>query len=209
MTTKVFTDESEVIPLLIKMRLPRHVLLELASKVAGERANVAECEPTAVVGFETWRWGTRFSREDETLKKLAWVSCDRDQVNGIRNPDIGIKLVVCSTDLNTGNLVKAPKNITERGPASCKLIGANSQQIKMDFIAEGPNDELWYLCLHLSDKWIAIEVSRPDSEIGGVINNFSHRIVVAPPGEIPGIRKVVVSEDFADVPRPQVERKRG
>lgn len=209
MFTKVHVDEAEVVPLLVKMRLPRHVLLELASKVAGERANVAEHEPIAVVGFETWRWGTRYGREDETLKKLGWVACDRDQVNGIRNPDTRVKFVVCSTDLNTGNPLKAPKNVTVRGPASCRLIDANSRQMTMDFIVDEPQDELWYFCLHLSDRSISIEVSRPDSEVGGVIKNFSHRILVAQPGEIPGIRKVVVPEDFADVPKPQVERKRG
>jgi hypothetical protein len=51
-----------VVPMLTKMKLPRHVLLDLASKIGGERANVADHEPSNVVGFETWRWGTRMRK---------------------------------------------------------------------------------------------------------------------------------------------------
>ena len=98
-----FTDETTVVPMLTKMKLPRHVLLELANKIGGERANVAEHEPSNVVGFETWRWGTRFAREDKTLSGLGWVLCGSDQVAGIRHPELRTKLVCCGTDANTGN----------------------------------------------------------------------------------------------------------
>ena len=102
MSTKVFADETVVVPLLMKMHLPRWVLLDLASKTAGERANVAAYEPPPVAGFETWRWATRFFREDKTLRDGGWLLCDQDQVSGIRNADLGIKLVACTTDANTG-----------------------------------------------------------------------------------------------------------
>src|ERR1700682_1828642 len=102
-----FTDETTVVPMLTKMKLPRHVLLELANKIGGERANVAEHEPSNVVGFETWRWGTRFAREDKTLSGLGWVLCGSDQVAGIRHPELRTKLVCCGTDANTGNPAKS------------------------------------------------------------------------------------------------------
>jgi hypothetical protein len=207
MPTKVWVDETVVVPLLVKMRLPRWVLLDLASKTAGERANVAPHEPPPVIGFETWRWGTRYCREEQELRKLGWVVCDDEQVSGIRNDAVGIKLVVCSTNGNTGNPRKAPRNISTRGPASCRLIGRNSGQIPMAFMATTPRPDLWYFCLGLSDQSIAIEVSRPDEEVGGFIKSFSDRIIVAKPGEIPGIRRITVPEDFADVPKPQVSRK--
>jgi hypothetical protein len=207
MSTKVYEAEAVVVPLLVRMRLPRWVLLEQASKIGGERANVAAYEPPPVAGFETWRWGTRFFREDQTLRDGGWLLCDQDQVSGIRNAELGLKLVVCTTDVNTGNPLKAPKNVTEKGPASCRLIGRNTGQMKLGFIKDEPKDDLWYYCLYLSEQYISIEVSRPNSEFGGLITSFSDRIIIAKPGEIPGIRKVVVTEDFADVPRPQVSRK--
>src|ERR1700733_62839 len=111
----VYVDEAVVVPLLTKMRLPRWVMLELASKVAGERANVTDDDPPSAVGYETWRWGTRFAREDETLKSLQWVACEKDQVSGIRNPELRTKLVACSTDMNTGNPNKSPKNLSDKG----------------------------------------------------------------------------------------------
>jgi hypothetical protein len=208
MPTNLYVDETVVVPLLTKMHLPRWVLLDLASKIGGERANVAAHEPPPVAGYETWRWGTRFFREDRTLRDGGWLPCDLDQVYGVRNAELGIKLVVCTTDANTGSL-KAPKNVTEKGPASCRLIARNAGQMKLGFVQDEPKDDLWYYCLHLSEQCISIEVSRPNSEFGGLITNFSDRIVVAKPGEIPGIRRVAVSEDFADVPKPQVSRKIG
>jgi len=209
MPTKIYVGETIVVPLLTKMRLPHAVLLELASKIAGERANVAEHEPANVAGFETWRWGTRYFREDGTLKGLDWLLCDRDQVSGIRNDALGIKLVVCGTDGNTGNPFKSPRNISEKGPASCRLIGKNTGQMKLGFVADEPHDDLWYFCLWPGEQYISIEVSRPNSEIAGVVTSFSDRIIVAKPGEIPGIRKVVVPQEFAEVPKPQVSRKNG
>ena len=189
------------------MRLPRWVLLELASKVGGERANVAAHEPVNVAGFETWRWGTRYCRGDSTLKGSGWRASDADQVSGIRNAELGLKLVVCSMDANTGNPAKAPKNLSVRGPASCKLIGKNSGQMRLAFMEDEANDDLSYFCLHLSEKYISLEISRPTSVIAGIVTAFSDRIIVAKPGEIPGIRRVVVSEDFAELPKPRVTRK--
>jgi hypothetical protein len=207
--TNIYVEETEVVLLLTKMRLPRWVLLELASKIAGERANVAGHEPPNVAGFESWRWGTRYCREDKTLKDLEWLLCDHDQVEGIRNDALGIKLVVCNTDANTGTL-KSPRNLAQRGPASCRLIGKNSGQMKLGFMKDDErHNQLWYFCSHFCDDFISIEISRPDSEIGGFVTHFSDRIIVAKPGEIPGVRKIIVPQDFADVPKPQVSRKIG
>ncbi len=53
MATNVFVAEEIVVPLLAKMRLPRWIMLDLATKIAGERANVGLVEPPNVVGWET------------------------------------------------------------------------------------------------------------------------------------------------------------
>jgi hypothetical protein len=206
----VYFNETIVIPMLTKMRLPRHVLLEMATKIGGERANVREHEPPNVVGFETWRWGTRFFREEKSLSDLGWALCDSDQVAGIRHSELGIKLVCCGTDVNTGNPERSPRNLSERGANSCKLIGRNAGQIEMQLDDDEPNephDDLWYYCSYFCDKFISIEVSRPTSEIGGFVTAFSDRIIIAQPGEIPGIRRFSVPQEFAEVPKPQVFRK--
>lgn len=204
----LYTDEVVVVPMLTTMCLPRHAMLELGIKIGGERANVAAHEPNNVIGFETWRWGTRFLREDQILKDLGWVLCDRDQVAGIRNSKLGIKLVCCGTDENTGT-ARSPRNLSERGINSCKLIGFNAGQIDLfgDDTDEEERDELWYYCSHYSEKFISIEISRPTSEVGGFVTAFSDRIVIAQPGEIPGIRRFSVPEEFADVPKPLVTRR--
>jgi hypothetical protein len=206
-STRIFVAETEVVPLLTRMRLPRWVILELVSSVAGERANVSPDDPPGATGYESWRWGTRFSREHEALKTLGWVACEKDQISGIRNAASGIKLVVCNTDSNTGNPFRSPKNLCEKGAASCRLIDKNSGQIPMRFIQDEIDDDLWYLC-QFSGTVHSIEISRPSSEVAGTITKFSDRIIIARPGEIPGIRRVVVPQEFADVPRPRASRKR-
>jgi hypothetical protein len=206
----IYAKDPVVLPLLNRMCLPRQTLIDIGIKVGGERANVAECEPPQVAGFETWRWGTRFFREDEGIRGLEWEACDRDQVSGIRNPKLGIKLVVCATNINTGNPDpnKQPKNLRDRGPASRRLIHQNTGQMKLGFMPpDDPRDELWYYCLYLSQQHIGIELSRPTDEYEGYITDFSDRIIIAKPGDIPGMRKFQVSEEFADVPRPQAFRK--
>jgi hypothetical protein len=207
MPTNLHADDASVIPLLARMRLPREVLLDVASKTGGERANVAAYEPPPVAGFETWRWATRFLREDRALAAGGWLLCELDQVSGIRNAALGIKLVACTTDFNTGSPVKAPRNVTEKGPASRRLIGFNSPQMTLGFVKPEQKDDLWYYCLHVSEKYVSLEISRPTSETNGIISSFSDRIIIAKPGDLPGIRRIVVPEDFADVPRPTVSRR--
>lgn len=204
---RVFKEETEVVPLLTKMHLPRWVILEIAGQVAGERANVSSYDAPPVIGFETWRWGTRFSREHAELGQLGWEVCEEDQVSGIKNDALGLKLVFCNTDSNTANPKRSPKNANEKGPASCRLIGRNSGQKSLFPVEPEKANELWYLCCHFSDESICIEVSRPSNEVGGIITAFSDRIIVAKPGEIPGTRRTIVPQDFAEVPKPKVIRK--
>jgi hypothetical protein len=208
MTASVFSKEEEVVPLLTKMRLPRWVMIELATKIAGERANVSPVEPRTVRGWETWRWGTRYFREEKELLNLEWEICDKHQIPGIRNKALGIKLVFCNTDVNTASLSRQPKNIAERGNAARYLIKKNSGQIEMDFIQDDDDDELWLYCLHCSENDLTIEISRPDAEAGGIITHFSHRIIIASKGEIPGIRRALIPDnDFAEVKKPKLIRK--
>jgi hypothetical protein len=206
MPTRMFVDETQVVPLLSQMKLPRWAILEIASLVAGERANVSPLDAPPVVGFETWRWGTRRSREHPELKKQGWQPCEKDQVSGIRHDELRLKLVFCNTNANTGT-VRSPRNTHEKGPANCRLIGKNSSQLSLL-----PDDDivydLWYFCCYFCDAFIAIEISRPDLVVGGFIRNFSDRIIIARPRDIPGVRRHTVPEEYADVPRPKVTRKR-
>lgn len=209
MPTKVYLAETEVVPALTRLKLPRFVMLEILSSVAGERANVRDgIDPPSATGYETWRWGIRFLREHRSIAEKGWEVCERDQISGIFNSDLNIKLTVLPTDKNTGTL-KNPRNMTAKGPASCKLIKQNADQLNLAFIKpEKSPPALWCFCPFFCDLYMALEISRPSLEIGGIVRDFSERIVVAGPLEIPGIRKRhAVPEDFAEVARPTVKRR--
>ena len=209
MIYKVYSEETEVVPLLTRMKLPRHALLEIISKVAGERANTNDADPPSAVGYETWRWCVRYSREDQTLRANKWTTCEQDQISGIRNEELAIKLAFLGTDSNTGKQNRSPKNLNERGPASCRLIDANDSQTSFAFVKpDKPKFDLWYLCTYFCDGYISAEVSRPHSQIGGIVSSFSERIILTQPFEIPGIRRLPkILEEFADVPIPKIRRK--
>jgi hypothetical protein len=53
-------------------------------------------------------------------------------VAGIRHPELRTKLVCCGTDANTGNPAKSPRNLSELGVNTCKLIARNAGQIEME-----------------------------------------------------------------------------
>lgn len=209
MPTKILFDETEVVPALTGLKLPRFAVLEILSSIAGERANVRDgIDPPSATGYETWRWGIRFLRENKVLTDNGWTVCERDQISGIYHAGLNIKLTVLPTNQNTGTS-KTPRNLTAKGPASCKLIKQNADQLSLGFIKPDVSaPALWCFCPYFCDGYMSLEISRPSLEYGGIVRDFSDRIVVAKPFEIPGIRKRhAVPEDFAEVARPIVKRK--
>jgi hypothetical protein len=212
MACRVLFEEAEVVPWLDRMRLPRHVMLGLFDAILGERANVTESDPVTTPGTETWRWGTRFCRDDPALRKLGWVSCRRHQLEGIRSDELGIKLVLCNTDSYTGIISKSPRNVAEKGSVASRLIENNSGQKCFSFIEADPSDsakyDFWYFCIHASDRAVAAEISRPDLIVANIIRNFSERVILCKPGDRPGLKTVrPIPEDFADVEKPKLIRK--
>src|SRR5947209_3341434 len=115
MACKILFEEADVVPWLDRMRLPRDVMVGIFEATLGERANVTDSDPITTPGTETWRWGTRFCRDDPQLRKLGWVACRANRLDGIRNDDLGIKLVVYNTDSYTGIISKTPRNTAEKG----------------------------------------------------------------------------------------------
>ena len=215
MLPKIVADEPTVVSSLNGLRLPRGTMLAILTSVSGERANVRNSDPKTAKGFETWRWGTRFCREDEVLASLGWVACEHNKLDGIRNDDLRVKLAVCNMTANAGNPdpYRQPTNTNKKGVASCARIESNSSQLTMGFPIDTPVDPLdhydfWYFGVHVTEKQISAEISRANLEISGFIKGFTERIILAQPGEIPGLRAFgPVAEDFAEVPAPSVGRK--
>lgn len=215
MSCKVVVDEFDVVSHLERMGLPRNVMLEILHQVVGERANVTESDPVTTPGTETWRWGTRYCRDNLELRDLGWVSCSHDRVEGIRNDRLKIKLVVINTDSCTGMPSKLPRNNAGKGPAASRLVENNSMQTAFSFIGEEetkyPVDkyDFFYFCIHAGAKYVSAEISRPDKIISQTIRSFSDRILLCPPGEMDGL--VVpddVPEEFAEIDKPAVVRKK-
>jgi hypothetical protein len=205
-------EDADVLPWLNRMRLPRDIMLSIFDATLGERANVTDSDPVTTPGTETWRWGTRFCRDDLRLRELGWVPCRANQLDGIRNDDLRLKLVVCNTDSYTGLVSKTPRNIAGKGVVSCKMIERNSSQKAFSFIKPDTTDyssyDFWNFCMYASDRAVAAEISRPDEMVGDFIRHFSDRVILCKPGDKPGLRRPgLVTEEFAEIEKPTLIRK--
>jgi hypothetical protein len=196
-------EEADVVSFLDALRLPRDVMLGIFEATIGERANVTDSDPITTPGTETWRWGTRFCRDDPQLRQL----------DGIRNDDLRIKLVVYNTDPFTGIISKTPRNVAPKGAVAERLIENNAgqqslfpEEVKPE--AEYLKYDFWTFCIHATDRAVAAEISRPDIMVGDFIRSFSDRIILCKPGERPGLRRPgPVPEEFAEIEKPTLIRK--
>lgn len=211
----ILFQEFEVVPRLVQLRLPKELMLDIFDRAAGERANVNANDPAATAGNEMRRWLTRFLREDERLRELGWVSCAHNQLEGIRNDALKIKLVVMNTDAQAGNPSKSPVSVSDKGPAAERVIKRNEDRRQGRLFAEpkveaDPIDsyDFLYFCVHASEKSLSAEISRPSGLVAGFVATYSERIVLCRPGEKPGLRRPdPITEDFAEVEKPTITRK--
>ncbi len=216
MACAVLIEDIQVLPQLAEWRLPKEVLLDILDRAAGERANVSASDPLNTGGMEMRRWCTRYLRDEDALKSLGWVTCAHNQVEGIRNDELKLKIVMLNTDSRTGIPSKEPMSVAEKGPAAEKLIKANESRLQMglfDEQLESSSDpiseyEFLYFCVHASERYISAEVSRPVGMTAGFVSSYSKRVILVQPGEKPGLRRVdPVPEDFAEVEKPTLVRK--
>lgn len=212
----VLTEDFEVVPRLTELRLPKEVVLDIFDRAAGERASVNASDPVATPGNEMRRWMTRFLRDDPSLKELNWVACAHSQIEGVRNDELKIKLVPLNTDARAGMPSQQPISVSERGPSAEKLITANSMRGYVDMFGNAyepapdplADYELWYFCVHASERSLSAEISRPVGLTAGFVSSFSERIILCQPGEKPGLRRAgSVAEDFAEIEKPTIIRK--
>lgn len=214
MNSVVRHEPLDVGPRLDELLLPMAQLIDVLESAAGERANVTNSDPITTPGTEMWRWGTRFLRENPVLRDLGWVACRHNQIDGIRHDELKMKVVVINTDAATGMPSKQPQNCADKGPAAERAIENNFKRDQMSLFGREPEDDpiasydFWYFCAHASDKYVSGELSRPNEMSGRTIRNFSERLIVAKPGDMPGLRRPEpVPEDFAKIEKPTLLRK--
>jgi hypothetical protein len=208
-------EDAKVIPALTAMRLPRDILLDILDRTVGERSNVTASDPAGTGGSETRRWCVRFLRDEPGLKGLGWIPCTHAQIHGIRNDELKIKLAMINTDACTGMPEKSPRNIAEKGAVSEQLIKLNARSKEQSLFDEAElypisKYDLWFYCIHIGEKYVSAEISRPDGIVAGFITSFSERIIICRPGDKEGLRaglggRPPVPEDFAEVEVPRVQ----
>lgn len=215
MSCKILTDDIQVMPALTSMRMPRAIMRDILDRVVAERGQVNENDPRTAYGYETWRWATRYLREQQELRELEWVTCRHNQIEGIRNDVAKIKLVVMNTDSYTGMPSKVPHNVAGKGPSILRHVKSNYGQLPFAFFESNEDHpiekyDFFVFCIHAGERHVSAEISRPIELTGSTITNYSTRIMLCQPGEFDGFRlRDPVPEDFAEVELPKIERKKG
>ena len=214
MALAILIEEVEVISQLLRWNLPKDLLLDILDRAAGERAHVNSYDPAATGGHEMRRWLTRFLRESEPLKSLGWVACAHDQLEGIRNGALQMKLVALNTDPRAGVPSQEPTSVSDKGAAAERRIKSNEDRRQGHLFGFRPSPnpiddyDFLYFCVHASDKSLSAEISRPSGMTAGFITNWSYRVMLSQPGERPGLRPPHhVDEDFAEIAKPTIIRK--
>lgn len=215
MANAVLIEDFEVIPRLVEWGLPKDIMLDIFDQAAGDRANVTGSDPVSTPGNEMRRWLTRYLRDDQRLKALGWVACAHNQLEGIRNDKLKIKLVALNTDAQAGMPSKSPISVSDKGPAAEKAIKGNEDRRQGRLFPEPEpeadplsNYDFLYYCVHASDKSLSAEISRPSGLISGFVATYSERAILCHPGEKPGLRRPdPVPEDFAEIEKPTIIRK--
>ena len=214
MEQRVFCADFDVVPHLTKLRLPKTVLLDVLDRAAGERANVNANDPSGTHGLEMRRWSTRFLRENDELSEYGWVACSHNQVEGIRNDELRVKVAFMNTDAATGMLSKVPQSVADKGPVSEIMIKGNHNRDQgrlfdtPEVVDPIMSYDFWYLCANVSARHITAELSRPVGLKNNIVNDFSMRLILWQPGEKDGIgHPGPVLEEFAEVEKPTISRK--
>ncbi|MEQ8507696.1 MAG: hypothetical protein RIB43_01725 [Rhodospirillaceae bacterium] len=215
MSCDILFEDFQVIPRLTELSLPKEVMLEIFEQALGERANVTASDPITTPGTEMWRWTTRFLRDSSELRERGWVACRYSQIDGIRNDELKIKLVVINTDSHTGMPSKMPRNSAQKGPAAEMLVRNNFQRDQGTLFKDESqlNDpvthyDFWYFCVHTGENYVSAEISRPDLIVARTIRSFTERLILCKPGEMDGFSpRQPVPEDFAEIEQPAITRK--
>src|ERR1700722_12302147 len=107
-------------------RLKKEQFLEVVEAMVRAKADCTPNDPPGSRGWSAYKMGTRRLRE-VTLSEKGWEKDDTDQIPGVINKSLGVRIVVANTDDATGleETGRIPQNRSQKGAATDRVVQAN------------------------------------------------------------------------------------
>lgn len=210
---KIFDKEWAVDPKLkAEFDVTRDELIHVIRQVVSARADSVDDDPLSAEGLFAYIHGTRNIRG--LFKRKGWVTHREENVEAVRNPKTGKRIVYQSVDCASSNQ-RSPRSVTVKGPGSRRMIDlAQGGLFPDDEIREATpawlsrfRPEIWYFCVAVNGDEVCAELSLPVSLEDGNFSGFFERIFILTGGDWAGLS--VIEDSDADVVEfePQVTRK--
>jgi hypothetical protein len=173
--------EPEAIELLRSMELEREALIEVVRFADRERSL---CTGNDVRGFDLITVNGKAARGlREIFCGKNWIKDETDNQAAIRNPRLGLRVIVCNFDENTGNELIDPTNRVAKGEASRSKTRCNSTGWLPGLpdipAQEGAAIKTWVLGIYSQEaEPLRAEISLPAYFVGGRYTRFSTRIIL-------------------------------
>jgi hypothetical protein len=176
----LFAADPEAIELLQGMELDRKGLIEVVRFADRERAL---CTSNDVRGFDLITVNDKAARGlREIFCGKNWVKDETDNQAGIRNPRLGIRVIACNFDDNTGNELVDPTNRVAKGAASRTKARCNATGWLPGLPEIVPADvavKTWVLGIYSQENEpLRAELSLPIPFSGDRYTLFSKRIIL-------------------------------
>lgn len=210
---RIFEAEWEVEPKLkAEFDCTRDELIHIVRQVVMARADSVDDDPLSTSGQFAYIFGTRNLRG--LFKRKGWVTHREENVEAVRNPKTGKRIVYQSVDI-AASKQRSPRSISAKGAGSRRIIdSAQGGLFPDDAVREAIPDflsrfrpEIWYLCVSVNGDDVCAEMSLPISLEDGNFSGFFERILIVSGGQWAGLR--VTDDPAAELIefQPQISRK--
>lgn len=195
-------SDPEAIELLRSMELDRDALIEVVRYADRERAL---CTANDVRGFELIIANDKAARGlREMFCGKSWIRDEKDNQAGMRNARLGLRVITCNFDHNTGNPLVDPTNRVVKGEASRAKTRCNATGWLPGLpdipAQEGSDVKTWVLGIFSQEgEALRAELSLPASFVGGQYRRFTKRIILLTGGEDPAPVRREVDPDRGPV----------
>ena len=219
---KIVKHPIEVGNRLEELHLTRDHILDVVDAMVSAKADCTPNDPAGAAGWSSWRMGIRRLREVLGTED-EWERDEIDQIPGVINKALGIRLTIANTDDATGLEQKdrLPQNWSRKGAATDRIMQVNQssfmgvleESLKVVQLKPAPKDSrpvvTWYVCTYCEGDEFRAELSCPAGLDNGYFTDFIERILIvgADADEAPVRRRKSGEDDGSDFDVPVTRKK--
>lgn len=201
--TQILTEDREVEPKLIDLKLDRALLLEVVDRANGAAADVTPFHALNAAGTMAYQTGTWGLRSLFIPLGLGWVVDRSDGVEAIRNDEIGVKVVFSNVDMACNSEV-VPKPRTRKGSGSERACNGNLFPHLPTYAREESSPLSTYFLM--VDETGAAELTKASVD-DGVFKHFQERIFLREGSDDFDVDAMLADDDVVVEFDPQVIRR--